>query len=554
MMKSEFTYKQYIDDVVCGKIVTGELIKFAVARHIVDFGKQNTKGFPYYFDEKQGQRFIKFAQLCNHWKGDVAGKKITLEPWQQFYFILLFGWMRPDGSRRFRSSYLEIGRKNGKTTLCAVKALGHIVIDKEPGAQVYIAATKEDQARIGFKDVQEIINATPDLKKLFTNFVKSTVNGSSFIKPLGSDSNTQDGFDPSYGIIDEYHAHPTSGMLNVLESGMASRKSPLIDIITTAGFNRHLPCYSEVRKSSIEILKGIKHDETHLALIYTLDENDDWKNEKVWLKANPNIGVSVRLDFLRDRLQKAKNEGGSKEIDFKTKNLNIWTDSAKTWIPDEVWSLGNQEIDLPELEGLECYAALDLASNRDLTCLCLLFRIDERVIVLMYYFVPELSAKERVKKDGVNYDTWIRDGFIDETEGNVTDYGHIRNKVNELREIFNIKRVAYDRWNSSQLIIDLTGDGVECVPFGQGYGSMSAPCKELEKMAHGGQIVHGGNPVLRWNNSNVALMTDPAGNIKINKAKSSEKVDGMVALVMALGNYMSEEKTDDSFTGEIIMI
>jgi phage terminase large subunit-like protein len=550
MTPQAFTYQSYINDILSGKILSGEYIKLAVNRHLKDLGRQNTPDFPYYFDENEGQRWIRFAHKCFHWKGEVAKTRFELEPHQQFYFILLFGWQRVSGGRRFRTSYKEVARKNGKTSECAVKALGHLFLDDENGAQAYIAATKEDQARIGFRDVQEIIKASPALRKHYQSFVKSIVYKSSFIKPLGSDSNTQDGFDPSYGIIDEYHAHPTSGMLNVLESGMGARKQPLIDIITTAGFNRESPCYTEVRKTSIEVLKGIKNDESHLALIYTLDEGDDWEDEKVWIKSNPNLGVSVRLEFLKDRYLKAKNEGGSKEVDFKTKNLNIWTDTQDVWIQDDKWmdcNLG--PIDIPS--GAECYAALDLASTRDICALVLLFPDPHRVVP--FFFVPELTAKERVKKDGVNYDRWIREGYIIETPGNVTDYGFIKSKVMELAEMYDLKSLAYDRWNSSQLIIDLTSEGIECFPIGQGFASMSSPTKELEKLVAGQGLNHAGNPVLRWMCSNILLMTDPAGNIKINKAKSSEKVDGMVALVMALGNYMLNGQAPD-INYEIMMI
>ena len=532
-------YKRYIDNILSGRIVSGEFIRFAIDRHVADLQRQMTDDFPYYFNEKEGERWIKFAHLCHHWKGEWARQPVLLEPHQQFYFMLLFGWQRTAGGRRFRTSYKEIARKNGKTTECAIKALGHLVLDKEPGAQVYFAATKEEQARIGFNDVKEIIRVSPLLQGRFRGYVKSIVSGNSSIRPLGSDSDTQDGFDPSYGIIDEYHAHPTSGMLNVLESGMGSRRSPLIDIITTAGFNRTGPCYTEARNTSIEILRGIKTDDTHLAIIYTLDKDDNWSDSDCWVKSNPNIDVSVKRSFLIDRFTKARNEGGSKEVDFKTKNLNLWTDTERTWIPDDVWMKCSENLDLRALAGRSCVAGLDLASKRDTTALVLLFPVGELLLVLPFIFLPNLTAKERVEKDGVNYDRWIRDGHIIETPGNVTDYSYIRRKLNELRETYDIRSIAYDRWNSSQLIIDLQGDGFKCNPFGQGFASMSAPTKELEGFVYSKRIVHGGNPVLRWMCSNVMIVSDAAGNMKINKEKSREKVDGIVALVMAIGEYIS---------------
>lgn len=533
------SYLNYIEDVLSGDIITGEFLKLAINRHLSDLKRQNTEGFPYYFDEKEGQRYIDFAHLCRHWKGEKARESFKLESHQQFYFMMLFGWLRKDGGRRFRTSYKQVARKNGKTSECALKALAHLKLDDEAGAQVYFAATKEDQARIAFTDVQEIIKATPNLGNHFKIFTKSVTRGASFIKPLGSDSNTSDGFDPSYGVIDEYHAHPDQGMLNVLESGMAARKSPLIDIITTAGYNKDGPCYSDMRRTSIEILRGIKTDDTHLALIYELDKDDDWQDETNWIKANPNLGVSVKLDFLRDRFLKAKNEGGSKEIDFKTKNLNIWTDSSATWITDDTWM--GCDFGAEDHTGGECYGGLDMASTRDITALVLYFP-GEVSYIEPYFFIPELTAVERVNKDGVNYDRWIRSGHMIETEGNVTDYNFVKAKIMELAERYRIKSIAYDRWNASQLVIDLTYEGIPMSPFGQGFASMSAPTKELEKLVHSKAINHAGNPVLRWMNSNIQIQTDPAGNIKINKAKSSEKVDGMVALAMALGETMTDER------------
>lgn len=540
-----YSYNQYIKAVQSGKIQTGELVKLAIKRHLKDLDRQGDADFPYYFDEKQGQRFINFAHKCKHWKGDKAKQYIELEPWQQFYIISLFGWLREGGLRRFRTAYMEIGRKNGKTSLCAVKALAHLKLDNEAGAQVYFAATKEDQARIGFRDVQEIIKATPGLGELYKIYTKSVTFGNSFIKPLGSDSDTSDGLDPSYGIIDEYHAHPTSGMLSVLESGMASRRSPLIDIITTAGFNQQGPCYTEARRTSIEILKGIKQDETHLALIYSLDEDDDWKDEENWIKANPNLGVSVRLDFLRDRFQKAINEGGSKEVDFKTKNLNIWTEAEKTWISDENYmkcvtdDFTGGPLDIEKFKGKKCRSGLDLASVRD-TCSWVLVFKDElgNYKSVAFFFLPEKAMKDRQAK-GIPYQQWVKEGYIILTPGDATDYDFIRAKINEVAKIVQIESIEYDRYNSSQLVIDLCNDGFKCNPFGQGFVSMSGPTKTLEKLIYNKQINPGTNPVMRWMFSNISIKRDPADNIKITKESSKEKVDGPVSLVMGIGGWLT---------------
>lgn len=538
-MSANYNYNRYIKDVQSDKQVTGEFIKLAVQRHINDLDRQRTRAFPYYFDEAMGRRFIDFTQMCNHWKGSgSAGKPFKLEPHQQFYFMMLFGWQRVTGGRRFRTSYKEVGRKNGKTSESAAKSIAHLILDNEPGAQVYFAATKEDQAKIGFNDTMQIIKATPKLATLFQMFTKSIVYNNSFIKPLGSDSKTQDGFDPSYGIIDEYHAHPTSGMLNVLESGMGARVQPLIDIITTAGFNRLSPCYSEVRKTSIEVLKGIKHDETHLALIYTLDDSDDWTNEKVWVKANPNLGVSVRLDFLRDRFLKAKNEGGSKEVDFKTKNLNIWTDALSVWVPDDVWMKCYQPFEIADLYGESCYFSLDLASTMDTTSLAMIFSVDGVLRLFNVYFIPQDTISRRSEKDGVQYKQWAREGHMIITPGNVTDYDYIRAYLNGIKDKITFVKGCYDDWNSSDLIPRLIDDGFDMEAMTQNIKNMSTPTKELEKMIHQGRIAHNGHPVTRWQMSNVMIKRDANENYKICKDKSTEKVDGPVSITMALALWM----------------
>ena len=532
---------QYIQDVLTGKQVTGKLVRLAVERHVADLEKD----WEYYFDEVLAQKAIDFFQVCRHWKGEWAGERINLEPFQQFHISLLYGWRnKSDGTRRFRTFYYEVARKNAKTTEAALFALEHVVKSGEDGAQAYFFATKEDQARIGFRDVQEIIRKTPELKKRFKNFTKSSVYDNSFIKPLGSDSNTSDGLDPSLGVGDEVHAHPNDKMINVIESGMGSRREPLMVLITTAGFHKEYPCYSNIRKSCIDILSGIKNDETTLALIYTLDDDDDWTDESNWVKANPNLGVSVKMEFLQNRFIKAKNEGSSKEVDFKTKNLNVWTDTAETWIPDDKYMACERE--MPDFDGMECYGGLDLSSTRDITAFVLRFRVDGIDYKKYWYFVPEDRVKHKSQRDDFKYQNWIRDGWMIATPGDVTDYGFIKEVIMNACEEYDVRIINYDRWNSSQLVIDLVDEGVPMNPFGQGYASMGTPTREYEKRIYSKEEAHNGNPVTRWMLSNVALRRDPAGNIKVDKEKSMDKVDGIVADIMSLGALMDDDNQGPS--------
>lgn len=527
----------YIKGIQDGSILSCEYVKLAVQRHVNDLKRQRTKSFPYYFDKEEAQRIITFAEICRHWKGEFAGQRIKLQPHQRFYFGCLFGWKRLDDTRKFRTSYKEVARKNGKTTEAAIKAKFHILSDGEVGAQVYFAATKEEQARIGFDDAVEIAKITPEIKRLVKIFAKSITYQSSFMKPLGADSNTSDGFDPSYGVIDEYHAHSTDGMLNVLESGQASRVQPMIDVITTAGYNKEFPCYANLRSTAISVLKGIKVDESLFAIIYTLDKDDDWNDERLWIKSNPNLGVSVKLSFLRDRYVKAKNEGSTKEVDFKTKNLNVWTDATETWIQDEIWM--ENRCEYPDLEGLECVGGLDLAATTDFNAFILMFP-GEINHLKAYFWIPRNKILKN--EDRVDYRGWINDGFLRVHEGDIVDHGKMLTEILEIVEPYNLTGVCYDRNLSyANLIQNLTAAELNLNPLPQTFGFMSEPTKEMERLVYKREFNHGGNPILRWMCSNIHIIIDQNGNIKISKKTSLEKVDGMIALVMAVAQTMTVE-------------
>ena len=541
-------FNRYINDVLSGKVKTGELTRLAVERCVKDMDKS----WEYKLDWSKVDKVCGFFELLYHWKGQWANTPIHLEDHQVFYLGNLFGWVNKDtGLRRFRTSFKAVARKNAKTTESACKAIYHIMADRENGAQVYSAATKEDQARLVVNDAGQIIRKTKHLVNKFrmyrarekiTRVIYPATN--SFIHPLGSDSDSQDGFDPSYGIIDEYHAHPTDAMLNVIESGMGARRQPLIDIITTAGFNKDFPCYSSLRKVAIEVLRGIKNDESFFALIYELDQEDDWQDESNWIKSNPNLGVSVSIDHLRARMLQAKNEGGTKEVDFKTKNLNIWTDASTVWIPDEKWMECNFGKFNP-VKGMECYGGLDLASVRDITALIFVF-VTDIIQVVPYFFVCEEMVKQR-RMDGIRYDVWAREGFMEVTPGNVTDYNYVKKRVMDIYEMYDVKIINYDRFNSSQLVIDLLESGVNMEGFGQGFVSMNAPTKELERLVWTHGINNQGNPVLRWMLSNVEIQTDAAGNIKPDKGKSTDKIDGIVATIMALAGKIGKGEVEEEF-------
>jgi phage terminase large subunit-like protein len=531
---------QYAYDVLEGRVLACKYVKLAVQRHLNDLKEGHKRGL--YFDEAAGHHIINFFQFLKHSKGKFAGKAFELEPYQQFTLWVLFGWKNADGTRRFKYAYNEVARKNGKSTLSSGVALYMLLGDGESGAEVYTAATMRDQAKICFDEAKKMVQKSPALKSRISVYQHNMhiLANNSKMEPLSSDADSLDGLNPHCSIVDEYHAHRNAELYNVLKSAMGAREQPLQFTITTAGFNKEGPCY-QLRKTCIEILEGKKHDDTLFAIIFTLDEDDDWTDEKVWIKANPNLGNSISLKYLRDECNSAKNNA-SEEVNFKTKNLNIWTDASTTWIADEKWKACNKPVDMEGLEGKECFGGLDLASVVDVASLVLFFPQEDGTFDLLpYFWIPEDTAAERTRKDGVGYLQWIKEGFIRTTPGNVIDFNFIKEDIRQLCEQYQVKRLGFDRWNSSQLVNDLTEEGINLTPFGQGFKDMAAPTKELERLVYAKLIRHNQNPVLRWMLGNVEIKRDPAGNIKPDKQKSSEKIDGIVATIMAIGEYMTDQ-------------
>jgi phage terminase large subunit-like protein len=440
-----------------------------------------------------------------------------------------------------------------KTTESAIKAKYFITKDGEQGAQVYACATKEDQATIVVNDAGRIIEASPILRDRFQLFryksdIKKVVYAptNSFIKPLGRDSNTQDGFDPSVGIIDEYHAHPDASLLNVLESGMGMRRQPLIDIITTAGFNQQGPCF-KLRKLCIDILEGRKTDDSLLTMIFALDDPERWEDETEWIKANPNMeDVYLRdkiiMPYLRDRYKQAKNEGSSKEVDFKTKNLNIWCDAPEVWIPDDRWAGNTHGIKESDLYGGTCFGGLDLASGIDLNAFALIFPNFTTVAgkqihpIRVWVFMPA----DNVNSTRFDYSDFHRAGHIITTPGNIIDHSYMVSFIAEEVAKYNFISGAYDPYLAHHGTIQgLTREGILWHPISQGFRTISTPTKEYERRAWNGEFEHFKNPLLRWMMGNTAIIKDPNDNIKINKGNSINKIDGVAAAINALAESMT---------------
>ncbi len=532
----------YADAVLSGRIVCGNLVRLACERHYRDLAEGESRGL--YFDEASAQRAIQFFDFLPHIKGEwaAAAGRLTLQPWQAFIVGSLFGWKRADGTRRFRTAYNELARKNGKSTMAAGIGLMLAFFDNEPGAEVYSAATKKDQAKIVWNDASNMVKRTPALRnriKPFRDNLHSDATASKF-EPLGADADTLDGLNIHGAIVDELHAHPSRKVVDVLETATGARRQPLLFYITTAGFDRHSVCWSH-RDYSTRVLEGIVEDDSWFAFVAALDPGDDWRDPAVWPKANPNYGVSVKPEDMADKAKRAK-EMPTAEQEFRRKHCNEWTESETRWLSLEAWDACNGEVDEDALVGRICYGGLDLSSTTDLTALALVFPDDDGGYdVLIRAWVPEENIRKRAEKDRVPYPVWRNAGLLTATDGNVIDYDVVEATIAADAERYQLEELAIDRWNSTGTQTHLTTAGITVVPFGQGFMSMTAPTKELERLVMAGKIRHGGNPLLRWAASNVVVQTDPAGNIKPAKDKSTERIDPVVALIMAIGRAMVHE-------------
>lgn len=493
-----------------------------------------------HYDKEKADRAVKFIENLCHTKGKWAGKRFWLLPWQEQLIRDIFGIVKQDGYRQFRTAFVEICKKVGKSELAAAIALYLLYADNEPSAEVYGAAADRQQASIVFDVARQMVEMSPALmkrSKLMTA-TKRIVNygNAGYYQVLSAEVGGKHGFSVSGLVFDEIHTQPNRQLYDVLTKGSSdARQNPLHFIITTAGTDRHSIAY-ELHTKAIDILEGRRVDPTFYPVVYGLKDDEDWEDEANWYKVNPSLGYTVDIERLRDAYREAK-QNPADEVTFRWLRMNQWVSSTTAWIPDQIYQRGNEEIDLKLLEGRDCYGGLDLSSTGDITAFVLMFPPrdeDEKYILLPFFWVPEETIPQRVKANLVPYDVWERQGYLMSTEGNVIHYDFIEKFIEELGEKYHILEIAFDRWGATQMVQDLEGMGFTVVPFGQGYSSMSAPTKEFYKILMEGNMVHGGHPVLRWMAGNVVIDTDPAGNIKVTKARSKEKIDGIVAAIMAL--------------------
>jgi phage terminase large subunit-like protein len=560
--------EKYAEEVLDGTIPSGNLLKLAAKRW-----KKDVNDRKFTFNETKAVEVVTFiTKKCVHWEGPLAGKNIELEPWQIFYFGNLFGWYRQDGYRRFRTSYLQVARKNGKTFMAA--CMGLYMISPEEGEnapQVLVAANKEEQAGLCVNSAGRIADESKgfrvDDKHNFTDRsdrdeitlhhlrerIIKVVNNESrgVLMTLGRDSARLDGYNPSGSIVDEYHEARSSGLFDVLRSGMGARPNPMINVITTAGFNKAGVCY-HMREQYIRILEGSVENDSTFPLIYEMDAEDDWTSPDTWQKCNPNMGVSVFVPWLEQECMDAKNQGGTAEVSFKTKNLNVWTDSASVWVPDaDVLAANHYPFTLEDLIGRRIWAGIDLGKTRDINALCLLCPNEEtnKFDLFWRFYLPEERAKQN--NDGVDYIRWEQDGWLQLTPGNIIDHDYIVKDVEKLLELgLQIQSIGYDKYlaeshNTVHGILNLGYDSMR--PVGQTPAYLSTPTKEVEvMMLHRRMNFY--NPMVRWMFANVIIKADSNGNIKPDKAQSGNKIDGVSALVNAMHQFLL-----DQHEGEIII-
>jgi len=529
---------QYCNDVKSGIIPAGLHLKNAIIRFQQDMLNLDENGWLY--REESVNKVIDFIGKLKHFTGKYAGKSFKLEPWQVFIVANLYGFYNFDGSRRFQTAYLEMARKQGKTALVAALALYHLIADNEQAAEILFAANSKEQAKIGFNMVKAFAKGSPKFDKLIKHrwldiFYDDT---NSFIKVLAADSSKIDGYNCSLGIVDEYHSAPNSQVRDVIRSSQGMRVSPLLITITTAGFDKSLPCY-DLHTVCAEIIAGVKVDNSLFSVIYSLDEGDDWRNPDMWLKSNPNLGITVNVDFITKQVQQAINSP-TDEVGVKTKNLNVWCDSADVWIPDEYIINATKKVDFDDFKGENCYVGVDLASNVDLTAVSYLFVKGDKYYFKTEYYIPhDTLSVHNLHADKELYKQWAGNRYLKVTAGNVTDYDYITKDLLSIGDNSDILKIYYDKYNANAWAIQCTEQGLSLEPFSQALGNFNNCTKEFERLILSGRVVLDDNPINRYCLRNVILKKDFNDNAKPIKMSEKKKIDGVISMLQALASYQS---------------
>ena len=539
--------KRYAEQVVGGEILSCRWVQLACQRQLNDLARFKGKGSPYRFNPKlvdrDGRSFYPADNLCAfierlpHVKGPLAGESITLEPWQIFILSTVFGWVKSDGKRRYRRSYIEVPRGNAKSTLSSAVALYMLAADGEGGAEVYSLATTRDQARIVFGDAQTMARRSAGFRSRFAVNVGAhnmhvLASGSKF-EALSAEGSTLDGLNIHFGCVDELHAHKTRTVYDVVETGTGKRDNSLLWVITTAGSNRAGICY-EARTFVTKLLNGVFEDDTQFGIVYGLDDGDDWTTENALVKANPNWGISVRPEILGPLQAKAM-QLPSAVNNFKTKHLNEWVNADTAWMDMRAWdACGDSSLDIEAFTGQPCWVGLDLASKTDIAALMLMFQhpeISDAYVVFGKYYLPEDTVQAAGNSQ---YPGWMRTGRLTVTPGNGIDFGWIEADLLDLVSRFAVQAVAFDPFQATQLSTRMLAEGLPMIEVRPTVLNFSEPMKTLEALVLQRKLVHDGDPVLTWMASNVVAHLDAKDNIYPRKERAENKIDGIVALIMAL--------------------
>jgi phage terminase large subunit-like protein len=529
-------------EVVSRRVIACRYVRLACKRHIDDLKRGHKRGLVWQAGAAQ-HRIWFYPRFLRHSKGEWARRPVELSNWQKFVIGSVFGWKRKDRTRRYRYAYIECPRKQGKSTLLAGVGLDMLCCDGEMGAEIYAAATKRDQARIIFDEAKRMVGASPELQRYVNRFklnLSVDRTGSKF-EPLSSDERTLDGLNPHCVLIDELHRHRTRHLLDVLDTALGARRQPLLWIITTAGDDSPESVYASENDYATKVLEGTIEDDNVFAFITTIDAGDRWDDPKAWAKANPNLGVSVKLDDLQRQAQKAAKSPAAL-VAFKRLRLNVRTSDAERAIDMVQWGKNSRgKFDPDKLPRTTCWGGLDLSSKIDISAFVKLFEADQDGImrVACRFWMPAATIEERADRDRMPYRRWVDEGWIEATPGNVIDHAEIRDAILGDSKHFEIDGVAYDPWNATQLGVELNERGVQAFEFIQGLRTYTAPTKELAALLADRKLDHGDNPVLRVMASNMKVQTDKNFNQMPIKSKSLGRIDGMTALVMAIGRWQA---------------
>ena len=552
----------YGERVERGEIPACEWVRKAVKRQIEDQKRFSGKSSRFYFDPDEAAKVCKFIELLPHTKGQLAGQKIRLEPWQIWILTTVFGWRRTaDGGRRFRRVYIEVPRGNGKSSLSSGVALYCLLADKEPGAEVYSFATTRDQAGIVFNDAKRMVQQTASLRSHFGVEVLSHAlyvpKTNSTFQAKSADGSTLDGLNTHLAVVDELHAHRTRAVYDVVETSLGKRVNSLMWVITTAGFDTSGICY-EVRTMVRNVLNRSVVDESQFGIIYGLDEGDDWKSLAALEKANPNWGVSVMPEVVTS-LQKKAIAIPSAAGNFMTKHLDVWCSAASGWMNMPAWNKGaREELRREDFEGEPCYIGLDLGSKSDMTAKVLMFPREDRdgrtyFVTFADFYLPSRAIETSPNSQ---YRGWVEQGLIRVTEGAMTDFNVVEEDIREDLSRYSVQSIAYDPWQATQLISSLEDSGAPLVECRMTVQQISEPMKTLEALVLDGRIQHDGNPCLTWMMGNVVAKVDAKDNIFPRKERYEQKIDGPVAMIIALSAAGAEQDDfsdfDSSVTGTFL--